>query len=581
MQKTLLVLLFSLGVLHHSHGQVGCENIGFELGTTSGWTLTYGTVTDANQKTVYSAEQSGSNDHYITNLTDGNDPKIPSIPMVAPGSTHSIRIGNITEGGHYSRLKTNFTVTADNTLLQYKFAVVLQNSGANGNGNAGHEPYQKPGFNIVIYNSQGQELACSNYDVQLQGNDTVDGFMASGDIQYRNWTYGAIDLRNYIGEQITMEVTAHGCTRQRHFGYAYFDAECLKSEIKQASLCPDEAGNVTLVAPAGFAKYTWSNGSTAQTSSVKASAGDLYSVKLLPLGSLNESCEFQLDYTIAYKKAESTLLKTICDGEEVTVGDTVYRTSGTFVRNVLKSSICDSTVTLVLTVNPVPKYTQHIAICEGDTLWVGDSTYYQTGTFINTIPRPNRCDSLVTTHLTVLKLDLTWTPRLSITQGDSTQIEILADPPNDNYLYRWNESMSLSCWDCDRPWAKPMMSEVFSVIVSDPEEVCARTAKITLTVIPCGVSIPDAFSPNNDQLNDVFYVLAGDCIKKITHLTIYNRWGQVIFYNHSFAPSDPNQGWTGLYDGLMSPPGIYTYKVEAEMKNGAILYYKGGLQLIR
>lgn len=83
--------------------------------------------------------------------------------MVAPGSTHSIRIGNVTEGGHFSRIHTEYTVTADNTLFQYKFAVILQNTGVDGRAN--HEPFQKPGFDILIFDSNGEELPCSSYDI--------------------------------------------------------------------------------------------------------------------------------------------------------------------------------------------------------------------------------------------------------------------------------------------------------------------------------------------------------------------------------------------------------------------------------
>tara|TARA_R110002124_G_scaffold61212_1_gene167877 strand:+ start:14 stop:1120 length:1107 start_codon:yes stop_codon:yes gene_type:complete len=367
----------------------------------------------------------------------------------------------------------------------------------------------------------------------------------------------------------------------RHFGYAYFDAECLKSEIKAASVCADEEGNMDLVAPAGFAKYNWSNGETTQIAKVKALSGQRYSVKLVPLGSLDESCELQLDYTIAYKKVESKVLKTICEGEEVSIGDTVYRTSGTFVRNIRKTSICDSTVTLFLTVNPIPRYTQHISICEGDSLVVGDSTYVISGFYINTISRLDQCDSTVTTNLEVVKLDLELSASLAVTQGDSTQIELLVSPNNDNYKYQWKKSGSLSCLDCKDPWAKPNKAEVFLVEVTDVNQVCKRTAKTSIIVTPCRVSIPDAFSPNYDGSNDVFYVLGGECIRLIHDLTIFNRWGEVVFHDQSFAPSDANHGWTGIYNGTMSSPGIYTYKVKAEMKNGHLLYYKGGLNLIR
>ena len=584
MKQSLLTLCLIFSLLFPVLAQVDCSNIGFEQGNPNGWTLIYGNVTDDNQKTIYSSEYSGTlnNDHYITSLSDGNDPKVPSIPMVAPGSTHSMRIGNITEGSHYSRIRSDYTVTADNTLFQYKFAVILQNTitGATGNGGANHEPFQKPGFNVTIFDSNGSELTCSSYDIQLQGVNTVDGFEASGDIQYRKWTTGAIDLRSYVGKTITIEVTAHGCTRMRHFGYAYFDAECLKSEIKAASSCPDADGYMTLMAPEGFGKYTWNNGETTQNIRVKAKLGDQYHVKLIPLGSLNESCALQLDYKIEYKKTASSIEQTICEGEQVVVGDTVYKTAGTFIRTINRSNVCDSTVTLKLHVNPVSKITKDITICEGQSYAVGDTVYRTSGTYVKNIPQLTGCDSTITTHLTVVQLDLTVTPDLTITQGDSIQIHVLAEPKGD-YEYVWKGENGLSCPDCAETWAKPNASVQYTISVNDVNKVCSRNGKVKVSVKPCGISIPDAFSPNNDQKNEIFFVYGNSCVTQVKEMMIYNRWGEVIYEQHNFAASDPAYGWPGTYHGLVSDAGVYPYKIQVELKDGNIVNYKGVVNLIR
>ncbi|GGM89395.1 hypothetical protein GCM10010967_22730 [Dyadobacter beijingensis] len=573
-----LTILFCLS-FSAARAQVDCANIGFEQGNSNGWVLTYGAVTDASQQTVYQSEFNGTqnNEHYVTSISDGNDPRIPSIPMVAPGSTHSIRIGNVNEGGHYSRIHTNYTVSADNTLFQYKFAVILQNTGADGRAN--HEPYQKPGFNVLIFDSKGEELPCSSYDIQLEGANTVEGFQASGDIQYRNWTIGAIDLRNFIGKTITIVVTAHGCTRMRHFGYAYFDAECLKSEIKQVSDCPDADGFLTLAAPEGFGKYTWNNGETSQQIRVKANVGDKFHVDMVPRGSLDESCALGLDFTVDFKKKTATLVQAICEGEVFPLGDTLLKTSGIYVRNVSKSNVCDSTVTLTLTVNPVGKFTQNLRICEGESVSVGDSIYTVAGTYVQNIPQPTGCDSVVTTILDVVRIDLAVTPTLSITQGDSVHVEPLIEPSG-SYAYHWDQP-GLSCADCPDPWAAPQQSTLYQLEVSDPDKVCTRQARVQVYVKPCGIEIPDAFSPNNDQLNEIFYVYGNTCVKQVRDMFIYNRWGEVIYRKSDFAASDPASGWDGTYHGQPTAPGLYPYKIRVELNNGTFLSYKGVVNLLR
>ena len=97
--------------------------------------------------------------------------------------------------------------------------------------------------------------------------------------------------------------------------------------------------------------------------------------------------------------------------------------------------------------------------------------------------------------------------------------------------------------------------------MTNTDKTCQKEAKAKVVVNKCGVYAPDIFSPNNDQQNDVFFVQAGDCIKQIKELIIYNRWGEVIFRDENFLPSDPNHGWNGSYLGKALEPGTYPYKM--------------------
>ncbi|WP_435356374.1 gliding motility-associated C-terminal domain-containing protein [Emticicia sp. SJ17W-69] len=558
--------------------QTDCSNIGFELGSTLGWVLTNGTVTDANSKTIYSAERVGSieNEHLITKLSDGNDPKITTeqIPMVAPGSNYSIRIGNTTRGTRFDRIKTSFLVTPDNTLFQYQFAVVLQND------TRGHESYQKPGFSIQITDKNGKELTCSFFDVQLLSSGSVTGFKIQGDLEYRNWTKGAIDLRNYIGQTINIEVSAHGCTKQSHFGYAYFDAQCLKSEVEQPYTCPDADGYLTLKAPDGFGKYTWNTGETTPTLKVKAKLGDKYFVKLLPIGSLNDQCELQLDYTLKYQNTASTITTTLCEGEKIVVGDETYQKTGKYVKVINRAGVCDSTVTLNLTVNPIIKHSQTISICAGENFKVGDETYNSSGIYNTIIKRPAKCDSIVTTNLTVHDFDISIASKDSlITLGDSLKLNALITPAG-TFSYQWSSPVGLSCASCPETWIKPTETTKYTVLVT--KSVCSKSKFITIKVLQCStVYAPEAFSPNNDQENDVFFVYGAKCVKQIKEMSIFNRWGENIFFGENFPPSNPKYGWDGTFQGQIVDTGIYTYRLFIELNDGKLIKNEGAITLLR
>ena len=77
-------------------------------------------------------------------------------------------------------------------------------------------------------------------------------------------------------------------------------------------------------------------------------------------------------------------------------------------------------------------------------------------------------------------------------------------------------------------------NEPFSSVFSESNVSCV---KVRTTVF-----VPNAFTPNNDGVND-FFVIKGLYISSID-LKIYNRWGQFLFESHSLKDQ-----WNGTYDG--------------------------------
>ena len=157
---------------------------------------------------------------------------------------------------------------------------------------------------------------------------------------------------------------------------------------------------------------------------------------MVPLASLDESCALLLDYEIKFQKSDTTMISSFCEGESIGVGDTIYRTSVTFHRKINRGALCDRTVHLNLTVNPISRYHQDLVICQGDSVTVGDTIYKSDGIFIRAVKLANGCDSLVTTNLTVEELYLASMVDLFITQGDSAELTSLVDSPG-NYECFW------------------------------------------------------------------------------------------------------------------------------------------------
>jgi gliding motility-associated-like protein len=64
---------------------------------------------------------------------------------------------------------------------------------------------------------------------------------------------------------------------------------------------------------------------------------------------------------------------------------------------------------------------------------------------------------------------------------------------------------------------------------------------------------PNAFTPDEDDLNEVFMPILG-CHDNF-EFWVFNRWGENVFYSN-----DINVGWDGIYKDQLSPIGIYSWK---------------------
>lgn len=93
----------------------------------------------------------------------------------------------------------------------------------------------------------------------------------------------------------------------------------------------------------------------------------------------------------------------------------------------------------------------------------------------------------------------------------------------------------------------------------------------------CEIILPNSFTPNNDQVNDVysFAILSG---LKNLKIKIINRWGNIVFEN--LQPSQFE--WSGtLINNDECNEGVYFYSYEGETQTGILKTGTGFIQLIR
>lgn len=85
---------------------------------------------------------------------------------------------------------------------------------------------------------------------------------------------------------------------------------------------------------------------------------------------------------------------------------------------------------------------------------------------------------------------------------------------------------------------------------------------------------PNAFTPNNDGNNDVFFIKGTNVTE--FELKIYDRWGKEIFLSKNM-----NDGWDGSVKGQSAVEGVYMYRVKGRGEKGESFNMKGSITLIR
>jgi gliding motility-associated-like protein len=94
------------------------------------------------------------------------------------------------------------------------------------------------------------------------------------------------------------------------------------------------------------------------------------------------------------------------------------------------------------------------------------------------------------------------------------------------------------------------------------------------------IYIPNTFSPTNDGVNDNFFPRANGSVL-VKSMTIFNRWGQVVFDKRNFYANGSANGWDGKYNNVLQRPDVYVYILKLVCANDETFTQRGNITLIR
>lgn len=265
LKNTIASLLLSFPLSNAFSQNAGCLNSDFEQGNFTNWTGQTGSccpiATPTNGLSTAPMNSVDNTGRHVI-MSTGTDPRsCNQIPRVAPGSIYSARLGNSGTGSQAEKLRYNFTITPQSSLIIYKYAVIMEDPG--------HTAADQPRFEARLKDQNGADIPCTYYLV-VAGSGT-SGFSTcnSSGAKYKNWQTVGVDASAYMGQTVTLEFSTGDCDQSAHYGYAYVDAGCAPFAI-DSRYCQNTNGvnSAVLSAPSGFSSYLWSNGATTTTTTI-------------------------------------------------------------------------------------------------------------------------------------------------------------------------------------------------------------------------------------------------------------------------------------------------------------------------
>lgn len=264
-----------------------------------------------------------------------------------------------------------------------------------------------------------------------------------------------------------------------------------------------------------------------------------------------------------------------------------YDTEGIFpIELVVSNSFGSDTARGQVTVvgSEQPDLGTDFSFCEGQSVWLSpedpvSNPIWSTGLSadsiaINTggifwLESAGFCplrDTIVLTQLDLPQPDL-GLPLQEICAGDTLILD--AGPPE--YTYIWSNGFTGS---------ELLVTETGTYTVQADNAGCTASDAVAVDVFPCGctLTIPNAFTPNQDGLNDQFRPV-GSCAAEQFQMQVWNRWGELIFLSQ-----DPSIGWDGTFRGKGLETGAYVWHVEIRYRDGAKIrdrQRQGSVTLIR
>jgi hypothetical protein len=614
--------------------QANCSNGDFESSSFNNWDLTYGNITDGANQPVTEPIPPIQRFTLVQNTILPHT--IPSGVNSIFQGTYALQLGGIkayNEGvGRVSKITYNLIADANNSPLRFAYAAVIQDG-----GNASFS------YKISVANSSGiyttlqnTSITASNTDLSSETTPAPNNYT----IKVSGWRCVQVDLSAHIGKSVKVEFTTSESTAGDKFAYALIDGMCLSAQdaapIASIDLndiyCANQIPIISGKNSVRFNGYKWKvrRFNSAGVVDFTKESATIQSDKITDLnvvdflGANNYLCGNKYEVTLTLNSSCSSptivtkFFNTKCNSTSVVSYKDIVICNNNYANNIqIQTTLDFSCVGCTYAWTPSapltsPSVKQPTIKGTNSYLPVGVANAYE---YDYTVKATNSDGCVYEDVVSTLKVDLTYEYVLSETEectyfingivnfnmpiepslfstsflatGIATQGSLVTNEGNMKYTFSLPTT-----FDRGSPTAVQFKfipsASAFSLskylVVGDfcEEEITIPIPDYMLYFNDANIAFPDAFSPNDDGLNDFFGPVAKSSLGSefIQHniyrakLQIFCRWGSCdAFHDDLFhsewitgtptAPFDITKlYWDGRdFNGNLATQDVYIYKL--------------------
>lgn len=163
--------------------------------------------------------------------------------------------------------------------------------------------------------------------------------------------------------------------------------------------------------------------------------------------------------------------------------------------------------------------------------------------------------------------------------GESVGVLADIEGNTNGYLFEWMANEDIIDGMTNNITDTPGEDTEYKLTLISPNGCETIDVSPLVRVIVPQYSIPNVFTPNDDNVNDFFnlaFVGIRDITAFVQEFKVFNRWGQIVYNNET-----PETGWDGNVNGNPAPTDVYVYKITVQFPDGTTEENSGEVTLIR